>query len=99
MPSEEQVTADQQASMNPVVTGSTGRNDSGGIYSLLNTVLTQGVQTYRSLSNGDQTSTARPSTSSTVAASSSSSSWKKYLPWAIGAVALLVVLGFVLRRK
>jgi len=57
-----------------------------------------GVKTYQAISGkGGATPTLQRTGGSPT--TPSSSNWQKYLPWAIGGVVVLFLLGFVVSRK
>jgi hypothetical protein len=79
--------------------GSTGKNDSSsvwgsGLLTNLGTLVKTGTSVYSSLNGKTAATAAKPA--STAA---SSSSFTKYLPYIIGGVVLLAVVGFIFRGR
>jgi len=69
----------------------TGNNTVDGIFGAANNIA------------GLYNAFARPNTAApqvaTAPAAAPAADWKKYLPWGIGAVVLLVVVGLVMRKR
>ena len=84
------------------LTASTGAGDDSSVFGsgLLSTLDTLGKvgQTGAGLYTSLPGKAAPAGTAAAPAAAASTSTWTKYLPWIIGGVVLLVVLGFVFRR-
>ena len=81
--------------------GSTGKNDSGSVWGDLlkgaTDVATKGAAVYQQI-KGAPPVKAAPSTT-VLPSTGSGANWKQYLPYAIGAVVLLVVVGLVFNRR
>jgi hypothetical protein len=80
--------------------GYTGKQDSGsiwgtGLLSTLGTATNTGLGIYNQIKG---VSPAKPATPPVVG-SAPSSNWQQYLPWAIGAVVLLVVVGVIFKKR
>jgi D-serine deaminase-like pyridoxal phosphate-dependent protein len=90
-----------------------GQSDSSSSSNTLSDILdtasklaTSGVSTYKSLTGTTAAGAAgsNPLASNTSARAAATAAaapfdWKKYLPWGLGAVVLLVIVGMVFRRK
>jgi hypothetical protein len=73
----------------------TGQNDPGGIWGFLQSAEKAGV----GAADVIQLFTGKKSAPAPAAAPAASSpDWMKYLPWAIGGVVLLVVVGMVFKK-
>jgi len=77
------------------LTASTGQADSGGIWGTLLRSATDIGKSYLQPNNRP----APPVTPAAPAPAAVSTNWKQYLPYAIGAVVLLVVVGLVFRKR
>ena len=85
------------------LTANTGKNDPTSVWGsgLLSNVVNlagQGAGIYKQLTTSGNTAgpvLAKPPT----VVPQATPAWKQYLPWAIGAVALIVVVGFLFRRR
>jgi hypothetical protein len=82
-------------------TNDSGSGDSSGSSgNLLNGLLSfanQGSQIYKNIIGGS--SPTAPATPKATAPAATTSTWQQYLPWAIGGVVLLVVVGLIFRGK
>jgi len=76
----------------------TGQNDPGGIWGFLQSAEKAGLgaaNVIKLFTGGDS---APAPVAPTTAAPAASPEWMKYLPWAIGGVILLVVVGMVFKK-
>ena len=75
----------------------TGQNDPGGIWGFLQSAEKAGVGAADviKLFTGDKSA---PAPAAPAPAAAASPEWMKYLPWAIGGVILLVVVGMVFKK-
>jgi len=80
--------------------GSTGKNDSSSVWGDLlkgaTDVASKGAAVYQSLKGAPPVKAAP---TPTVTPTANTANWQKYLPYAIGAVVLLVVVGLVFKRR
>jgi len=76
----------------------TGQNDAGGIWGFLQSAEKAGVGAADVIKLFTGGNNSAPAAAAPAPAASASPEWMKYLPWAIGGVILLVVVGMVFKK-